>query len=488
MTQVTQSIQYLNDDHYNNSKQISDKDHQHRETSNKSGSVLKMMTCSLKKSYSQFKKDDRDNPTTTTKPIVQNPSNRSSMLSTSIAEYQQQTNQGTTHSSIKTEPQKKSQPAGLLHAALLDSGLDVDNHRHQDRFGQNNQATDYNNTTQTKKLRKCLTTPSEPELNGGLDNEEGNLIVYTNDFFRVPNQNIHQHSPKFSVDGDKKFGTTSFEVLDILGQGTFAQVFKCRKCDTGEIVAIKIVKNKPAYTRQAAIEIDIFQALSKDPGVQPSTVMDYSHTHQNNSTENQRRNNTAENSGSMVSLLSYFMYHSHLCLVFELLGFNLYEVLKQRQFCGLSITVVRELVKQAIQGIKQLSLRNIVHCDLKPENILMVDNTTIATSDEAKNNQNTTATGPPKKTTRIKLIDFGSACFEGQTTHTYIQSRFYRSPEVLMGLDYDSAVDMWSLGCVAAELFLGLPILPGLHEHDQLGRICEMIGEIPNWMIEQGYV
>ena len=88
----------------------------------------------------------------------------------------------------------------------------------------------------------------------------------------------------------------------------------------------------------------------------------------------------------------------------------------------------------------------------------------------------------------IKLIDFGSACFEGQATHTYIQSRFYRSPEVLIGLDYDSAIDMWSLGCVAAELFLGLPILPGVHEHDQIGRICEMIGKIPDWMVEQGYV
>jgi dual specificity protein kinase YAK1 len=86
----------------------------------------------------------------------------------------------------------------------------------------------------------------------------------------------------------------------------------------------------------------------------------------------------------------------------------------------------------------------------------------------------------------IKLIDFGSACFEGQSTHTYIQSRFYRSPEVLIGLPYDSAIDIWSLGCVAAELFLGLPILPGVHEHDQLSRILEMIGPMPEWMLEQG--
>ena len=81
----------------------------------------------------------------------------------------------------------------------------------------------------------------------------------------------------------------------------------------------------------------------------------------------------------------------------------------------------------------------------------------------------------PNSSQQIKLIDFGSACFEGQIPHTYIQSRFYRSPEVLLGLAYDSAIDMWSLGCVAAELFLGLPILPGVHEHDQLGRMLSLI-------------
>lgn len=52
------------------------------------------------------------------------------------------------------------------------------------------------------------------------------------------------------------------------------------------------------------------------------------------------------------------------------------------------------------------------------------------------------------RNTRIKLIDFGSACFEGHIVYTYIQSRFYRSPEVLLGLPYTGAIDMWSLGCI----------------------------------------
>lgn len=131
-----------------------------------------------------------------------------------------------------------------------------------------------------------------------------------------------------------------FRVISLLGQGTFAQVFKCQCLDTGQIVAVKIVKNKPAYTRQALVEIDVFTALS---GVEKE---------------------------HMVRLQCYFMYHKHLCLVFELLGLNLYEVLKRRQFCGLPLQIVRTLVSQALAGVKDLCLKNIVHCDLKPENIL----------------------------------------------------------------------------------------------------------------------
>jgi dual specificity protein kinase YAK1 len=76
----------------------------------------------------------------------------------------------------------------------------------------------------------------------------------------------------------------------------------------------------------------------------------------------------------------------------------------------------------------------------------------------------------------IKIIDFGSACHETQTVYTYIQSRFYRSPEVLVGLPYSSSIDMWSLGCIAAELFLGLPLFPGSSEYNQISRIVEMLG------------
>lgn len=61
----------------------------------------------------------------------------------------------------------------------------------------------------------------------------------------------------------------------------------------------------------------------------------------------------------------------------------------------------------------------------------------------------------------VQVIDFGSSCFEGEQVYSYIQSRFYRSPEVMLGLGYGTAIDMWSLACILAELYTGFPLFPG---------------------------
>lgn len=75
-----------------------------------------------------------------------------------------------------------------------------------------------------------------------------------------------------------------------------------------------------------------------------------------------------------------------------------------------------------------------------------------------------------------QVIDFGSSCFESQRVYTYIQSRFYRAPEVILGAKYGRAIDMWSLGCILAELLSGHALFPGENESDQLACIIEVLG------------
>ena len=110
---------------------------------------------------------------------------------------------------------------------------------------------------------------------------------------------------------------------------------------------------------------------------------------------------------------------------------------------------------QILECLRAIRKAGIIHCDLKPENVLL-------------------ETGDG---TSCKVIDFGSASFENRQMYCYIQSRFYRAPEVILRHSkYTCMVDMWSLGCLAAELFLGLPLYPGVSDYDMLRRICESVG------------
>ncbi|KAI7874648.1 kinase-like protein [Lichtheimia hyalospora FSU 10163] len=267
--------------------------------------------------------------------------------------------------------------------------------------------------------RRVLTKPSKPAANDGYDNEDFDYILYVNDILG-------------GAQGHK------YVILDVLGAGTFGQVVKCKNIKTHQIVAVKVVKNKTAYSKQSMMEVAILEMLNNqfDP----------------------------EDQHHILRLMDTFIHHKHLCLVFELLSVNLYELIKQNQFRGLSTNLVRVFTAQILDAMTVLNEARIIHCDLKPENILL------------KNLESPT----------IKVIDFGSACHEAQTMYTYIQSRFYRSPEVLVGLPYTSAIDMWSLGCIATELFLGLPLFPGSSEYNQVSRIVEMLGVPPNYMIEMG--
>ncbi|KAJ1980407.1 dual specificity protein kinase yak1 [Dimargaris verticillata] len=267
--------------------------------------------------------------------------------------------------------------------------------------------------------RRALTKPSDGKYNDGYDNENSDYILYVNDVI--------------IGDGGKKY-----LIQEPLGSGTFGQVVKCCDLTTNATVAVKVVKNKQAYYKQSLLEVHILRQLNQhyDP----------------------------DDKRHILRLKDSFVFRKHMCLVFECLSLNLYEVIRQNKFQGLSANLVRVLASQILDCLVVLSEARVIHCDLKPENILL------KSIDSAS----------------IKVIDFGSACPEQSTGHTYIQSRFYRSPEVLLGLPHTCAIDMWSLGCIVAELFIGLPLFPGSSEYNQLSRIVDMLGCPPVAMLEAG--
>jgi serine/threonine protein kinase len=126
--------------------------------------------------------------------------------------------------------------------------------------------------------------------------------------------------------------------------------------------------------------------------------------------------------------------------------------------------LIRKFSRQILKSLAFLAKPevDIIHCDLKPENILLRH---------------------PRRSS-IKLIDFGSSCYANKRMYTYIQSRFYRSPEVLLGLTYDQKIDVWSLGCVLVEMHTGEPLFGGSDQCDQMCRIVDILGMPPVKMIE----
>lgn len=223
--------------------------------------------------------------------------------------------------------------------------------------------------------------------------------------------------------------TNSYEVLEFLGRGTFGQVVKCWKRGTKEIVAIKILKNHPSYARQGQIEVSILARLS------------------------------AENADefNLVRAYEYFQHKNHTCLVFELLEKNLYDFLKKSKFRPLPLKYIRPILQQVLVALLKLKMLGLIHADLKPENIMLLD--------------------PSRQPYRVKVIDFGSASHVSKAVcSTYLQSRYYRAPEIILGLPFCEAIDMWSLGCVVAELFLGWPLYPGASEYDQIRYISQTQG------------
>lgn len=81
-----------------------------------------------------------------------------------------------------------------------------------------------------------------------------------------------------------------------------------------------------------------------------------------------------------------------------------------------------------------------------------------------------------KSTHRLKIIDLGSACLDKNFTFQYLQSRYYRAPEVMLGLELTNSIDMWSLGTILLELYVGIPIFPGNCGYDQIYKILEFVG------------
>ena len=231
-----------------------------------------------------------------------------------------------------------------------------------------------------------------------------------------------------------------YEVSANLGRGMFASVVRAKdtKSKDGRFVAIKIIRNNDTMRKAGLKEVDILKDLAA---------------------------NDPDDRKHVVRLLRSFDHKGHLCMVFENMDMNLREVLKKfGRDIGLNIKAIRAYAQQLFLGLSLLRKCNYLHADLKPDNIL---------ADDAR--------------TKIKIADLGSASpITENATAPYLISRFYRAPEVILGIEYDYGIDMWSTGCTLFELYTGKILFTGRNNNNMLKTIMDCRGKFPHKLLRKG--
>ncbi|PAA93865.1 hypothetical protein BOX15_Mlig021322g1 [Macrostomum lignano] len=240
-----------------------------------------------------------------------------------------------------------------------------------------------------------------------------------------------------------------YEITKTLGEGTFGKVTECidLQSDSRRRVAIKVIKNVEKYREAAKLEINVLKKLDeKDP----------------------------EGWYLCIKLLHWFEYYGHMCLVFGLLGKSVYDFLKDNDYAPYPMDHVRHIVYQLVHSVRFLHDNQLTHTDLKPENILFL------------NSDYTTCYNPKRRKhekivncTDVMLIDFGSATFDQEHHSTVVSTRHYRAPEVILELGWSHACDVWSIGCIAFELYTGFTLYQTHENREHLAMMERILGHAP---------
>jgi len=244
--------------------------------------------------------------------------------------------------------------------------------------------------------------------------------------------------------------TQRYKILATLGEGTFGKVVKVKELNTDKVMALKIIKNVDKYREAAKLEVNVLEKLQeKDP------------------------------SGKYLcaKMTSWFNYWGHMCLIFELLGLSVFDFLKENGYHPYPLDQVRHIIYQLCHSVKFMHECRLTHTDLKPENILF------CSSDwEISYNARKRKDVRRVKSTEVRLIDFGSATFDWEHHSKVVSTRHYRAPEVILELGWAQPCDVWSVGCIMFELYLGFTLFQTHDNREHLAMMEKILGPFPQAM------
>jgi len=230
-----------------------------------------------------------------------------------------------------------------------------------------------------------------------------------------------------------------YHVISFTGQGVFSNVVLALDSARGDsTVAIKIIRKNELMHKTGLKELEFLKKLNETD---------------------------RDDKYHCLRLYGHFQHKSHLCLVSESLSMNLRELLKKYGGGnGINVKAVQRYAQQLFLALKLMKKCQLVHADIKPDNILV-----------------------NKSRTVLKLCDFGSACHVADQDITpYRVSRFYRAPEIILGMKFDFAIDIWSVACTIYELCTGKILFKGINNNVMLKLMMDLKGKIPHRVIKKG--
>ena len=241
----------------------------------------------------------------------------------------------------------------------------------------------------------------------------------------------------FSVKTGETFNKGRYQIVSAVGRGVFSTVLCAKDLQTDMDVAIKVIRSNDVMYRAGQKEIALLRQIAE---------------------------NDPEDKKHIVRMLDHFMHKGHLCIVFERYDLNLREVMKKfGKNTGINIAAVRSYGKQLLIALQHLVKLDIVHADIKPDNVLVT---------KARN--------------VVKMCDLGSASTTAELAITpYLVSRFYRAPEIMLGHEYDSQIDLWSVACCLFEMYTGRILFAGRNNNQMLKHIQDLCGAFSNKMLRK---
>ncbi|EEB19563.1 dual specificity protein kinase CLK2, putative [Pediculus humanus corporis] len=282
-------------------------------------------------------------------------------------------------------------------------------------------------------------------------------LSFSNGEWRYPRQTSREREREPTIEDDEdghliyRIGdvlTNKWKIVASLGEGTFGKVLQVKDVDNPDnVIALKVIRNVGKYREAAKLEINALQKIAeKDPDGKYLTV----------------------------KMLCYFDLSGHVCIGFEMLGLSVFDFLKDNNYQPYPLEHVRHITYQLCYAVKFLHDNKLTHTDLKPENILFVDSS-YETIYNAKKKREVKRV----KRSDVRLIDFGSATFDHEHHSTIVSTRHYRAPEVILELGWSQPCDVWSIGCIMFELYLGITLFQTHDNREHLAMMERILGTVP---------